>query len=297
MSAIPTTPTAGQAGAPEGAPAIRRSGARRMIRGLLRQKLFLIGAGILAFWILDAALAPLLLGSKVQALGSETQQAPSAAHWFGTDNLGRDVFARVFAGATAILTIAPLATLLGVVSGAATGLLMGYYRGPLDDLLSRIVDALLAFPLIIIAVLVLASLGRSELNVILVIAFTFLPLVARTVRSAVLAEREREYVAAARLRGESGPFIMVREILPNITTPIMVETTVRLGYAIFTAATLSFLGLGLSDPSPDWGLTISEGRPYMQTAPWVVIFPALALASLVIAVNLTAEGLRKAFDE
>jgi peptide/nickel transport system permease protein len=175
--------------------------------------------------------------------------------------------------------------------------LMGYYRGPLDDLLSRIVDALLAFPLIIIAVLVLASLGRSELNVILVIAFTFLPLVARTVRSAVLAEREREYVAAARLRGESGPFIMVREILPNITTPIMVETTVRLGYAIFTAATLSFLGLGLSDPSPDWGLTISEGRPYMQTAPWVVIFPALALASLVIAVNLTAEGLRKAFDE
>jgi peptide/nickel transport system permease protein len=158
----------------------------------------------------------------------------------------------------------------------------------------RIVDALLAFPLVIIAVLVLALVGASTLTVVLVIAITFIPGVARTVRSAVLGQRELEYVAAARLAGESGPRIMAVEILPNVLGPIVVEGTVRLGYAIFTSATLSFLGLGIQQPDPDWGLTISLGQAYVQVGWWIVIFPALALATLVVAVNLVADGLSRA---
>ena len=174
---------------------------------------------------------------------------------------------------------------------------MGYYRGIADDIVMRIVDSLLAFPLIIIAVLVMSILGPSVANVILVIGIVFTPYVARTVRAAALVEREREYVAAAKLLGNSGLYIMFVEILPNISAPIAVEITIRLGYAIFTAATLSFLALGIQQPSPDWGLTISLGRAFLQIAPWEVLFPAAALATLIVAVNLVADGLRQVLEE
>ena len=261
-------------------------------------KTFIAGAAILLFWILLALFWGAVVPYGPQALDPTASLAPpSAEHWFGTDNLGRDVFSRVLAGATSVLTVAPLGTALGMLGGIAVGLVTGYYRGRVDDVVMRVVDALLAFPLIIIAVLVLSVLGPSKVNVILVIGVVFTPIVARTVRSAVLSEREREYVAAARLRGESGLYIMVSEILPNILSPIAVEATIRLGYAIFTSATLSFLSLGIQEPSPDWGLTISIGRVYLQAAPWMVLFPALALATLVVAVNLVADGLLQAVED
>ncbi|CAA9433675.1 MAG: Dipeptide transport system permease protein DppC [uncultured Rubrobacteraceae bacterium] len=261
-------------------------------------KTFIAGAAILLFWILVALFWGAVVPYGPQALDPTASLAPpSAEHWFGTDNLGRDVFSRVLAGATSVLTVAPLGTALGMLGGIAVGLVTGYYRGRVDDVVMRVVDALLAFPLIIIAVLVLSVLGPSKVNVILVIGVVFTPIVARTVRSAVLSEREREYVAAARLRGESGLYIMVSEILPNILSPIAVEATIRLGYAIFTSATLSFLSLGIQEPSPDWGLTISIGRVYLQAAPWMVLFPALALATLVVAVNLVADGLLQAVED
>ncbi len=261
-------------------------------------KTFIAGAAILLFWILVALFWGAVVPYSPQALDPTASLAPpSAEHWFGTDNLGRDVFSRVLAGASSVLTVAPLGTALGMLGGIAVGLVTGYYRGRVDDVVMRVVDALLAFPLIIIAVLVLSVLGPSKVNVILVIGVVFTPIVARTVRSAVLSEREREYVAAARLRGESGLYIMVSEILPNILSPIAVEATIRLGYAIFTSATLSFLSLGIQEPSPDWGLTISIGRVYLQAAPWMVLFPALALATLVVAVNLVADGLLQAVEE
>ena len=251
----------------DGVRVARRERRRELYRAILRSRTFLVGAGVVGFWVLDALLWRVIVPQDPQAItASETLKAPSTAHWFGTDNVGRDVFSRVLAGAAAVLTVAPLATLLGVTGGIAVGLVAGYYRGIVDDVVSRLIDALLSFPLIIIAVLVLASLGRDTRNVILVIAVIFIPIVGRTVRSAVLVEREREYVAAARLRGERGPYIMVAEILPNITGPILVETTIRLGYAIFTAATLSFFGLGLQPPSPDWGLTIASQRAFLQVA-------------------------------
>jgi peptide/nickel transport system permease protein len=276
----------------------RRRRRQEFLRALVRSKTFLVGAAILIFWILDAIFWRVITPHDPQAISPDgTLKAPSSAHWFGTDNLGRDVFARVLAGSQTVLVIAPAATVLGIAGGTAVGLVTGFYRGWVDDIVSRIVDAFLAFPLIVMAVLVLASLGRSTQNVILVIGIIFTPLIARTVRSAVLVEREREYVAAARLRGERGIRIMVWEILPNITGPIMVEATVRLGYAIFTAATLSFLGLGLQPPSPDWGLTIANGRAYLQVAWWMVLFPAGALATLVVGVNLVADGLKRVVEE
>jgi peptide/nickel transport system permease protein len=264
---------------------------------LLRSTTFVIGAVILTFWIFDAAFWPAIVPQDPQALNpGATLQGPSAAHWLGTDDLGRDILSRTLAGASSVLLVAPAATALGLAGGVSLGLVTGYYRGLVDDVLMRIVDALLAFPLIIIAVLVLAVLGHSVVNLILVIGAIFTPIVARTARAAVLAEREREYVAAAKLIGNSSVYIMAVEILPNIAAPITVEATIRLGYAIFTSATLSFLSLGIQQPSPDWGLTISLGRPYLQVAPWVVLAPAAALASLVVAVNLVADGLGEALE-
>lgn len=274
--------------------ASRRQRAQAIFIALLHSKTFMAGAIIMLFWILDAIFWPLIVPHDPNAQDLlSTLQRPSGAHLFGTDDLGRDVFSRVLAGARSVLTIAPAATALGLLGGITIGLVTGYYRGLVDDILMRIVDALLAFPLVIIALLVLAVLGHSTLNVVLVIAVVFTPLIARTVRAAVLSEREREYVASAKLLGEPGIVVMVREILPNIVGAIVVEATVRLGYAIFTAATLSFLGLGIQQPSPDWGLSISLGRGFLQVASWMVLFPALALATLVVSLNFVADGLRE----
>jgi peptide/nickel transport system permease protein len=266
-----------------------------VLHGLGRSPAFIVGALILAFWVFDALFWRAIVPQDPQALSpADTLQGPSAAHLLGTDNLGRDVLARVLAGASTVLTVAPAATLLGLLGGAVLGLVTGYYRGIVDDIAMRIVDALLAFPLVIIAVLVLTLFGSSEINVIVLIGVIFTPLVARTVRASVLTQRDLEYVAAAKLAGESAPRIMFGEILPNVLGPIVVEGTVRLGYAIFTSATLSFLTLGIRQPSPDWGLTISLGQAYVQVAWWTVIFPALALATLVVAVNLVADGIARA---
>jgi peptide/nickel transport system permease protein len=274
--------------------ATRRQRLRATLIALLHSKTFVVGAVILLFWILDAIFWPLFVPHDPYAVDPiNTLKGPSPDHFFGTDDLGRDVFSRVLAGARSVLTIAPAATALGLLGGIAVGLITGYYRGLVDDIVSRLVDAMLSFPLVITALLVLAVLGHSALNVVLVIAIVFTPLIARTVRAAVLSEREREYVSSARLLGEPGILIMAREILPNIVGAIVVEGTVRLGYAIFTAATLSFLGLGIQQPSPDWGLSISLGRTFLQVAPWTVLFPALALATLVVALNFVADGVRE----
>ena len=182
---------------------------------------------------------------------------PRREHWFGTDQIGRDVFSRVIVGSRDILTVAPLATLLATVAGTALGLLTGYFRGIVDDVVSRILEAFMAIPVVIVALLAIVALGTSKTTVIVVIGLSFAPIIARTVRSAVLAERELDYVAAAQLRHESALHTMFVEILPNVIPPILVETTVRLGYAIFAVATLSFMGFGIQPPSPDWGLSIS----------------------------------------
>jgi peptide/nickel transport system permease protein len=271
---------------------VRRTAPRfERLRLLVRSPAFLVGLGIILFWVCCALFGRLFVDPLADDI-LNSLSPPSADHWFGTDQLGRDMFARVIAGSRDILVVAPLATLLGIALGTALGLVMGFFPGWIDDVLSRIVEAVLALPLLILALMALTALGASNATVVVAIGLSFMPIVARTVRAAVMTERNLDYVAAARLRGESALYLMGFEILPNILPPIVVELTVRLGYAIFTVATLSFLGVGLQPPSPDWGLAISENYALIGGGYWwTVLFDALAIASLVIAVNLVADGL------
>ena len=285
---------------PVGLPAAaepRRAAPRfERLRLLGRSPAFLVGLSILLFWVACALFGRYVVDPLADDILNGLAP-PSPEHWFGTDELGRDMFARVIAGARDILVVAPLATLLGVALGTALGLVMGFFPGWVDDVLSRVVEAVLALPLLILALLALTALGASNATVVAAIGLSFMPIVARTVRAAVMGERDLDYVAAARLRGEGAPYLMAVEILPNILPPIVVELTVRLGYAIFTVATLSFLGVGLQPPSPDWGLAISENYALIGGGYWwTVLFDALAIASLVIAVNLVADGLAEAVE-
>jgi peptide/nickel transport system permease protein len=276
----------------------RREVRRELLRELIRSPLFIVGALIMLFWIVCA-----IFGNAIAPQDPNAQnllainKAPSGAHPFGTDQLGRDILSRVLTGSRGLLIVAPLATLLGTVLGTVVGLTMGYFRGVVDDVLGRFVEAFLALPLLVTAIIASYGLGRSNLELIVVIGLLFTPLIARTVRAAVLLERELDYVSAARLRGEGSPYIMFVEILPNVLAPIVVEFTVRLGYAVFAVATLSFLGLGIQPPSSDWGLEVATN--YGQVAAgfwWEVLFAALAIASLVVAVNMIADAVEGVFE-
>jgi peptide/nickel transport system permease protein len=265
---------------------------------LRRSKSFIAGSIIVGFWVLCAIFGELVVPEDPLASNPINDLlAPSADHWFGTDKLGRDVFSRVITGARDILIVAPLAAILATVLGTALGLVTGYFRGAVDDVLSRMIEALLALPVIIMGLLVITALGPSKTTLILTIGVLFAPIISRTVRAAVLTERELEYVAAARLRNERTPYVLFGEILPNVTAPIIVEFTVRVGYAIFVAAGLSFLGFGIQPPAPDWGLQVSESYGVVSGGFWwPVLFPSLAIASLVIGVNLIADGVASAFE-
>ncbi len=275
--------------------ALRR---RYVLRSLRRSPTFLVGLAILLFWVFMA-----LFSVHVTKYGPYTIDPlhsfahPSAAHWFGTDEAGRDVLSRTLAGARTVLIIAPLATVLCLLVGGGVGLLSGFLAGTRDEIIMRLVDVVLALPVIVAAIVAVAALGRSIPVIILVIGMLFSAPVARTIRAAAVSESQKEYVQAAKLRGEPSFYILTSEILPNILPPVIVEGTVRLGYAVFTAAGLAFLGFGVQPPSPDWGLTISNDYQYLQTAWWTVLFPALALASLVVGANLIADGVRKALAD
>lgn len=262
-----------------------------------RSPTLIAGLAIVGVWIVAALLGRHLTPHDPYADDLlHTLTPPSAAHWFGTDQLGRDVFSRVIVGARDILIVTPLATLLGVVAGTMLGLFTGYLRGTFDAVVGRVVETMQAVPLVIVALLALAAVGTSNLTVILVIGLVFMPLIARTVRTAVLTEADLDYVAAAQLSGDGPLRIMFVEILPNVLPLVLVEATVRFGYAIFFVASLSFLGFGIQPPSPDWGLAIAENYSLIGSYWWVVMFDVLATASLVLGVNLTADGLQTVFE-
>ena len=267
-------------------------------RLLLRRPTFLIGATILLFWIACALFGNVIAPDNplAQTLLA-VNKAPSAAHWFGTDQIGRDVLSRVIVGARTILIIAPLATLLGTVLGTALGLAMGYLGGVLDVLVSLLVEAVLALPAVIVIFLFIVALGATTTTMIIVIGFIFTPLIARTVRSAVMVESELDYLPSARLLGEGAAHVMFVEILPNVVPTILVEFTVRLGYAIFTVATLAFLGFGVNVSTPSWGSDINANYIVLGAGDWwETLFPALAIASLVIAINLVADSIEQVFS-
>ncbi len=285
--------SAGSLAAAQGAPDLRRE----FLHSLTRRPSFVIGAGIILFWILAALFGQDVVGSPYTQNLLSINQAPSGAHLFGTDQLGRDMLARVIVGSRDILVIAPLGTLVGTVCGTIIGLVMGYFRGLVDDIVGRVVEAFLAIPLIVTGILGVVALGGSNLTLIIVIGIVFTPLIARTVRAAVLQERDLDYIAAARLRGERAPYIMFVEILPNILAPIMVEFTVRVGYAVFTLVALSFLGFGLQPPSPNWGADISSNYGLIVTGQWwESLFDGIAIATLVIGINMLATSVESTLD-
>jgi peptide/nickel transport system permease protein len=223
-------------------------------------------------------------------------KGPSYAHLFGTDGFGRDVFSRVLVGARTIMLLSIGATLIGVGLGCCIGLVSGYRGGAFDELLMRLVDVVLALPGLLLALLILTSLGPSSLNLVVAIAIVFVPKSARIARSSILPLRNLGYVEAARLRGAGWIAIVFKELLPNVLPELNVELCLRFAYALLLISSLGFLGFGVQPPTPDWGLMISESRNYVSIAPWAVLFPALAIGILVVAVNALADAISSTGD-
>ena len=284
------------------APAKAKSSRQETISQLLHSVTFLISVTVILFWTLCAFLGYHIAphDPTFQDL-NKTLHSPDGTYPFGTDQLGRDVLSRVIAGSRSTMEIAPASTLLATVAGTALGLALGYFRGWFDEIASRFIDAFLAIPGIIFLIAVITSLGTSVPTLIITIGLAFTPIIARTVRAAVLAEAGQDYVQAAKLRGERAPYILFVEILPNIVPPIVVEATVRLGYAIFTLAGITFLGLGLQPPTPDWSVDITSAFSFLNDTAhngyyWQVLFPGLAITSICIATAMLADSLQQVFD-
>ncbi len=261
---------------------------------VLRSPTAVVGLVIVLFWIFVALFAPLLAPHDPLAQdASAINQGPSPTYPLGTDNLGRDILSRLIYGSRTILILAPVSVLAAVVVGTVLGLVAGYFGGIVDEVVMRILDAIMAFPTILLYLIIIAAIGPSALNVVLAITFVGAPGIARLVRGLTLDIRTRDYIRAAETRGESPLYIMFVEILPNARGPLIIDALLRVGYAIFAIGTLGFLGLGLPPPTPDWGGMISEARKYIWTNPLGVLWPALAIASLVVGLNLFADGLRE----
>jgi peptide/nickel transport system permease protein len=253
-----------------------------------------LAACVLAVVVLSVALAGWIAPypSAEQDLTSRLS-APTGAHWLGTDHLGRDLLSRVIWGARTVLTVAPLAVAGAVLLGSLLGLAAGYHGGVIDLVITRVCDIVLSFPVIILYMIILAAFGSSALNIIGVLALTKAPIIARIVRGITLELREREYVAAARMRGESALYIMLVEILPNARGPLIVDVCLRMGYTIVLIGVLGFLGIGLPPPDPDWGGMVKEAYGMIFVWPHMTLIPAAAISSLVVGFSLLAVGLRE----
>ena len=261
---------------------------------IVSSRIATIGLLLVLFWIVVAILAPVIAPYSSSAQdGQAVNKAPSAAHLLGTDHLGRDILSRLIYGSRTILTLAPLSVLAAVILGTFLGLLGGYYGGLIDEVVMRILDAIMAFPTILLYLIIISAIGASAVNVVIAITFVGAPGIARLVRSLTLDIRVRDYIAAARLRGESPLYVMFAEILPNARGPLIIDSMLRVGYAVFAIGTLGFLGLGLPPPTPDWGGMIANARKFIWVNPWGVLWPTLAIASLVVGLNLFADGLRE----
>ena len=256
-----------------------------------------VGLAIVSFWILVAILAPLIAPYGPNDLVGRALQSPSAAFLLGTDDLGRDVLSRVAWGARVVLVLAPMAVLIAEIAGALIGLFTGYIGGWVDDVIMRINDALISFPAILLYLLIIAALGPSKTNVVIAIALASIPGIARIVRGVVLDLRTRSFILAARLRGERLWYILLVELLPNARGPVIVDATLRIAYAAFAIGTLGFLGLGTPPPDPDWGGMVNQGVKWLSVSAWMTAVPAIALASLVIGLNLLADSLQSSIKQ
>ncbi len=266
-----------------------------------------VGLSIVAVHLVLALFGPFIAPHSATAQDTTKQfLGPSLEFWLGTDQFGRDVLSRVMSGATSLIGMSLLGATLGVGAGTAIGMISGYKGGKVDDFVMRIMDGMMSFPSLLLALLIIATLGAraapvewmeslwDESLVVFTIAVVNTPRVARVMRSVTLSTKEAEYVQSARLRGESSSYIVFREILPNTFPTLAVELSVRLSYAVLLVSSLGFLGMGVQPPSPDWGLMISQNRLFLFSAPWAALAPVVAVASLVVGVNLLVDGIKQA---
>ncbi|MEX2648413.1 MAG: ABC transporter permease [Alphaproteobacteria bacterium] len=282
------------------APAEARPGALRRYGSalwLLREsKAAIIGITLIAFWLLAAVFAPVVSPYEPNGQDFAALADPSpfqSTHLLGTDHIGRDMLSRVLWGARTVFTVAPIAVIAAYAAGIALGMLAGYYRGWIDTLISRVSDIILSFPVLILYIILITTFDPSAFNIVVAVVLAFSPGIGRIVRGLVLELRSNEYVSAAQIRGESGFFIMLVEILPNARGPLIVDACLRFGYTVITIGVLGFLGLGLPPPDPDWGGMVKETTALMTIYPHMALIPSIALSSLVIGFNLLADGLRE----
>lgn len=259
-----------------------------------RSRVAVIGLSIITFWVLVAVLAPVLAPhDPLSQDSSAINHKPSSHYLLGTDHLGRDILSRLIHGTRTILILAPASVLTSVAIGTVLGLMAGYFGGLIDEVVMRFLDAVMAFPAILLYLIIIAAIGASAINVVIAITFVGTPGIARLVRSLTLDIRTRDYIRAAETRGESPFYIMFVEILPNVRGPLIIDALLRVGYAVFAIGTLGFLGLGLPPPEPDWGGMVADARKFIWINPLGVLWPILAIASLVVGLNLFADGLRE----
>ena len=286
------TVEAGTVAAPDDA-----TGARGLLRAVVRNRLAAVALAVLAVFVVVAVFGERLAPYGENQVSSEEKlQSPSLDHLFGTDQLGRDVFSRVLIGAESSLRVGLVAVGIALVAGVVFGLVAGYYRGWLDDVVMRCMDVLFAFPAILLAIAVLAIRGRGSTNAMIAIGIVYTPIFARVTRASVLSVREEVYVRAARSIGAGDLRIMRRHVLPNVAAPVIVQTSVSLAFAILSEAALSFIGLGTQPPEPSWGRMLADGRGFIQDAWWIAVFPGLAIFAVVFSFNVLGDALRDALD-
>lgn len=274
-----------------------KSPLRRTFRKLFRHRSAMIGLVLLVLLVGSALAAPILTSNDPTDISpSEALEPPSQKHIMGTDQLGRDVFTRVLYGGRVSLRVGLIAVLIGATFGTITGILAGFYGGWLDSSFSWVTDVLLAFPGILLALVVVAILGPGLSNVMVAVGISFIPSFMRVARGSVLSTRELEYVTAAHALGNKEHLIMFRHILPNIVRPLLVLVSLGVGSAILAGAALSFLGLGVQPPDPEWGSMLSTGQNYVRQGWWMSIFPGLMIFLTVLAVNLFGDGLNDAMS-
>nr|WP_245302593.1 nickel transporter permease [Symbiobacterium terraclitae] len=264
---------------------------------MLRHRAAALGGAIVLVMVLAALLADVIAPyDPIKGKLSDMLQPPSAAHWMGTDEQGRDIFSRIIHGSRISLQVGLVAVGISLTTGTAIGAISAYFGGWLDLLVMRIIDILLAFPSILLAIAITAILGPSLTNAMIAVGVVGMPVYARLVRASVLSLREQDFVQAARAAGGGHARILGRHILPNALAPIIVQSTLSIGTAMLDAAGLSFLGLGAQPPAPEWGAMLSRAQVYIQLAPWVVTFPGLAIMLAVLGFNLLGDGLRDVLD-
>ena len=270
---------------------------RAFYKKLSKNKAALVGGAIVLIFILLAILAPVIAPYEPDKMHIKDKlQGPSADYWLGTDDKGRDILSRLLWGARISLTVGIVSTIIGAAVGIALGIVSGFYGGRVDSFIMRVCDVLLAFPGILLALAIVSVLGASTINVIFAVAFFAIPTFARIVRGSTLSVKKLEYIDAIRAMGARDSRIILKHILPNITSPIIVQFTLYIASAIITAAALSFLGMGTQPPTPEWGTMLSDGRSYIRTAPYITLFPGLAILMVVVGFNLFGDGLRDALD-